>query len=75
MSTMTYKGQVAHIEYDEVHDKFIGRFRVGKDQVEFEGKTLHLLAQALETTVNDYFRKTKIIHVDFNSSYTWYLRR
>lgn len=65
MSTMTYKGQTAHIEYSEIQDKFIGGFRVGKDQVSFEGKTLHLLAQALETNVNDYFRKTKIIHVDF----------
>lgn len=67
---MTYKGQVAHIEYDDLHEKFTGAFRIGKDQIRFEGTTLHELAQTLEVTVNDYFRKTKIVHIDFKRERT-----
>lgn len=54
MSTMTYKGYAARIEYSDEDGCFIGHIAGIKDIVGFHGESVQELRAAFEEAVNDY---------------------
>ena len=54
MSTMTYKGYAARIEYSDDDGCFIGHIAGIKDVIGFHGETVNELRVAFEEAVDDY---------------------
>lgn len=54
MSTMTYKGYAARIEYSDEDGCFIGHIAGIKDVVGFHGESVQELRAAFEEAVDDY---------------------
>lgn len=54
MSTMTYKGYAARIEYSDEDACFIGHIAGIQDVIGFHAETVKELRQAFEEAVNDY---------------------
>lgn len=54
MNTMTYKGYVARIEYDDRDNILIGRICGVRDTISFHGETVPELRAAFEGAVEDY---------------------
>lgn len=54
MSTMTYKGYAARIEYSEEDGCFIGRIAGIKDVVGFHAECVQELREAFREAVDDY---------------------
>ena len=54
MSTMTYRGYEAVIEYDEEAELFHGEVINLRDVITFQGSSVSELKQALEESVEDY---------------------
>lgn len=56
MNTMSYKGYLARIEFDERDDIFVGRVLGLRDIISFEGTTVAKLRSAFEAAINDFLR-------------------
>lgn len=56
MSTMTYKGYAARIEYSDEDGCFIGHIAGIKDVVGFHAESAKELRAAFEDAVNDYLK-------------------
>ena len=54
MSTMTYKGYAARIEYSDEDGCFVGRIAGIKDVVGFHAESVRELRAAFEEAVDDY---------------------
>jgi len=54
MSTMTYKGYVARIEFDERDDIFVGRILGVRDIISFHADTVAELRTEFHAAVEDY---------------------
>lgn len=54
MSTMTYKGYAARIEYSDEDGCFVGRIAGIRDVVGFHAETVHELRSAFHEAVDDY---------------------
>jgi predicted HicB family RNase H-like nuclease len=54
MSTMTYKGYSARVEYDERDNIFTGRVLGLRDIISFHGSTVRQLRGEFQHAVNDY---------------------
>ncbi|MBJ6801382.1 type II toxin-antitoxin system HicB family antitoxin [Geomonas propionica] len=54
MSTMTYKGYAARIEYSDEDACFIGRIAGIKDVIGFHAESVKALRTAFEEAVDDY---------------------
>lgn len=54
MSTMTYKGYAARIEYSDEDGCFIGRIAGIKDVIGFHAESVKELRMAFEEAVDDY---------------------
>jgi predicted HicB family RNase H-like nuclease len=54
MSTMTYKGYAARIEYSDEDGCFIGHIAGIKDVIGFHAETVNELRTAFEEAVDDY---------------------
>jgi len=54
MSTMTYKGYVARIEFDERDDIFVGRILGVRDIISFHADTVAELRAEFHAAVEDY---------------------
>lgn len=54
MSTMTYRGYAARIEYSDEDGCFIGHIAGIKDIIGFHGESVKELRAAFEEAVNDY---------------------
>jgi predicted HicB family RNase H-like nuclease len=55
MSTMSYKGYEALVEYDEDAELFYGEVINLRDVVTFQGRSVEELKQALADSIEDYF--------------------
>lgn len=56
MSTMTYKGYAAKIEYSDEDECFIGHIASINDVIGFHGESVSELHTAFEEAVEDYLR-------------------
>ncbi len=54
MSTMTYKGYAAGIEYSDEDDCFLGHIAGIRDVIGFQAESVRELRAAFEEAVNDY---------------------
>ena len=54
MSTMTFKGYTARLEYDERDNLFVGRVLGLRSIISFEGSSVDQLRLAFEVAINDY---------------------
>lgn len=54
MSTMTYRGYAARIEYSDEDDCFIGHIAGIRDVIGFHAESVKELRAAFEEAVNDY---------------------
>ena len=54
MSTMSYKGYAATVQYDDEDGLFIGRIAGIRDGVGFHGETVAELRAAFQEAVDDY---------------------
>ncbi len=54
MSSMTYKGYTARIEYDARDNIFVGRLLGVRDIISFHAESVSELQKELELAVNDY---------------------
>lgn len=54
MNTMTYKGYIARIEYDERDNIFIGRILGIRGMISFHGETVAELRAEFEIAIDDY---------------------
>ena len=54
MSTMTYKGYAAKIEYSDDDDSFVGHIAGIKDVIGFHADSVKELRRAFEEAVDDY---------------------
>mgnify|MGYP001812349956 CR=1 FL=1 len=54
MSTMTYKGYAARVEYSDEDQCFIGRIAGIRDVIGFHGDSVASLRAAFEEAVDDY---------------------
>ncbi len=54
MSTMTYKGYAARIEYSDEDGCFIGHIAGIKDVISFHAESVNELREAFEEAVDDY---------------------
>lgn len=59
MSTMTYKGFVARIEYDERDEIFVGHVLGVRDAISFHGNTVPALRQDFHNAVDHYLEVCK----------------
>ncbi len=59
MSTMTYKGYAARIEYSDEDGCFVGHIAGIKDVVGFHGHTVAKLRAAFKEAVDDYLATCK----------------
>jgi predicted HicB family RNase H-like nuclease len=54
MNTMTYKGYIAHIEFDDRSELFVGHLLGFRDVVGFHADNVPELRSAFEESVDDY---------------------
>lgn len=54
MSTMEYKGYVAHVEYDDSVNEFVGSTVNMRDMLSFSGSTVEELNRAFHEVVDAY---------------------
>ena len=54
MNTMTYKGYIARIEFDERDNLFVGRVLGLRDLISFQGETVAGLHQAFQEAIEDF---------------------
>jgi len=54
MSTMTYKGYVARVEYSDEDGCFIGRIAAIEDVIGFDAESVEKLRETFEEAVDDY---------------------
>ncbi len=59
MSTMTYNGFAARVEYSEEDECFIGHIAGIQDVIGFHGESVAELRAAFEEAVNDYLETCK----------------
>jgi predicted HicB family RNase H-like nuclease len=56
MNTMSYKGYMARVEFDERDSIFVGRILGLRDIISFEGETVAQLRAEFEAAINDFLR-------------------
>lgn len=54
MNTLTYKGYIARIEFDERDSLFAGRVLGLRAMISFHGETVQELQQAFAITIDDF---------------------
>lgn len=59
MNKLSYKGYIAHIEFDAEDRLFFGRLDGITDIVTFHGESVDELVRAFETAVNEYLAMSK----------------
>lgn len=70
MSTMTYKGYAARVEYDDDDGIFFGRLSGIRDGVSFHGETVVELKGAFHEAVDDYVETCAKIGKDPQKPYS-----
>ncbi len=56
MNTMSYKGYMARVEFDERDGIFVGRVLGLRDIISFEGLTVAKLRAGFEAAINDFLQ-------------------
>lgn len=59
MNTMTYKGYMARVEFDERDNIFVGRVLGLRGVISFHGETVTELRQAFEVAIEDFLLDCK----------------
>jgi len=59
MSTMTYQGYTARIEYEERDQLFVGRVLGLRSLLSFEGASVDQLRNAFQEAIDDYIQECK----------------
>ena len=59
MNTMSYKGYIARVEYDERDNLFVGRILGIRSIISFHGETVAELRAEFEHAVKDYLAECK----------------
>jgi predicted HicB family RNase H-like nuclease len=54
MNTMSYRGYMAHLQYDASDQIFVGHITGINDVISFHGETVAELESAFQTAVDDY---------------------
>ena len=57
MNTMSYKGYVARVEFDDRDNIFVGRILRVRTMISFHGETVAELRSEFEAAVDDYLRE------------------
>jgi predicted HicB family RNase H-like nuclease len=74
MSTMTYKGYAARVEYSEEDGCFIGHVAGIRDVVGFHGDSVASLRSAFEEAVDDYLQACRTLGREPNHPYSGQFR-
>lgn len=74
MSTMTYKGFAARVEYSEEDGCFIGHIAGIRDVIGFHGESVAELRAAFEEAADDYLETCKKLGREPNKPYSGQFR-
>jgi predicted HicB family RNase H-like nuclease len=74
MSTMTYKGFAARVEYSEEDGCFIGHIAGIRDVIGFHGESVAELRAAFEEAADDYLETCKKLGTEPNKPYSGQFR-
>ena len=66
MDTLSYRGYIGSVKYDETDNMLYGEILNVKDSISYEGETLEELQKAFENEVDRYVEFCKQVNKPFN---------